>query len=99
MPKKVDANQPQIVAELRQLWFLVHITSDLGRGFPDLVVGDRRTNRVFLFEVKNPEEAWKLTEREGEFHELWGAMVHVIETTEDALEIMGYAMTSSEIEI
>lgn len=90
MPKKVDANQPQIAADLRKLGFLVAVTSDLGRGFGDMVVGDPRTLTVFLFEVKNPEERWKLTESEIEFHALWHGMVYVIETTEMALGLMGY---------
>ncbi len=87
MPKKVDANQPQIVTDLRRLGFLVAVTSDLGRGFPDIVVGDPRAEAVFLCEVKNPEERWKLTERETEFHELWQGMVHVVESVEDVLAL------------
>lgn len=90
MPKRIDANQPAIVADLRDLWFIVHITSDLGRGFGDLVVGDTLTNRVYLFEVKNPEERWKFTKSEAKFHELWRGMIHVVETTEDCLKAMGY---------
>ena len=90
MPKRVDANQSTIVAELRDLGFLVAVTSDLGKGFPDIVVGDPRTGAVFLCEVKNPEYKWDLTEDEGRFHELWTGMVHIIEKTEDALRVMGY---------
>ena len=90
MPKRIDTNQPQIVADLRRLGFLVHVTSDLGRGFGDIVVGDPRTLTVFLFEVKNPKERWKFTEAETEFHALWHGMVYVIETTEMALGLMGY---------
>ena len=90
MPKRVDTNQPQIVADLRKLGFLVHVTSDAGRGFGDIVIGDPRRVTIFLFEVKNPEEDWKLTEAEAKFHELWDGMIHVIETTEDALRLMGY---------
>ena len=90
MPKRIDVNQPQIVADLRRLGFLVHVTSDLGRGFPDIVVGDPRTFTVYLFEIKNPEENWKFTESEIEFHALWHEMVYAIETTEMALGFMGY---------
>ncbi|GAF68532.1 unnamed protein product, partial [marine sediment metagenome] len=32
MPKRVDANQPQLVADLRGRGLLVHVTSELGRG-------------------------------------------------------------------
>ena len=89
MPKKVDANQPQIVKDVRKCGLLVHVTSDLGRGFPDTVIGDPRTLKVCLCEVKNPEERWTLTEKETEFHELWRGMVHVVETVEDVLELFG----------
>ena len=36
------------------------------------------------------EERWKLTEAEAKFHELWAGMIHVVETTEDCLRVMGY---------
>ena len=94
MPKRIDANQPQIIEDLRKLGFLAAVTSDLGRGFPDIVVGDPRTLTVYLFEVKNPEERWGLTKLEIKFHALWHGMVYVIETTEMALALMGYGATS-----
>ena len=95
MPKRVDANQPRIVRALRRKGLLVHVASELGRGFPDLVVGDPLTSRVWLCEVKNPEERWGLTEPEARFHELWQGMVHVVETAEDVLELVGYSTTRS----
>jgi hypothetical protein len=95
MPKRVDANQSQIAGELRQLGFLVFVTSDLGGGFPDLVVGDLATMRVYLFEVKNPARSWTLTPAEEEFHDRWAGLVRVIESTEQALEAMGRGTTSS----
>lgn len=90
MPKKVDANQPQLVEDLRKLGFLVAVTSDVGRGFGDIVIGDPRKLTIWLCEVKDPEERWKLTESQEKFHELWFGMIHVIETLEDALALMGY---------
>jgi len=93
MPKRIDLNQPTIVAELRQMGFPVCITSDLGKGFPDLVVGGFGT--VFLFEVKNPEEKWTLTEKEQDFHDLWQGMVHIIQTTEDAISVMTSSRTKT----
>ena len=97
MPKKVDANQPQLVEDLRKLGLLVHVTSDLGRGFPDVVVGDPRTLEIRLCEVKNPEEAWKLTRSEKKFHEAWKGMVHVVETIEDVLALFGRISSGIEI--
>jgi len=96
MPKRVDANQPAIVAELRQMGYRVAVISDLGRGLPDIIVGGH--GLVFLCEVKNPEEKWSLTPSEREFHELWSGMVHIVETTEDILDLI-YATTSSPTKI
>lgn len=36
---KTDDNQKEIVAAFRRLGFTVAVTSALGQGFPDLVVG------------------------------------------------------------
>ena len=38
---KVDANQPATVKALRDAGMTVAVTSSLGKGFPDLVVGFR----------------------------------------------------------
>ena len=70
--------------------FLVAVTSNMGKGFPDIVVGDPRADAVFLCEVKNPEYKWDLTPDEEKFHELWQGLIHIIESTEDALRLMGY---------
>ena len=48
---KVDANQPEIVAALRLAGATVAITSAVGKGFPDLVVGYEGVN--YLLEVKD----------------------------------------------
>lgn len=47
---KVDSNQQMIVRALRHVGASVYITSNVGAGFPDLVVGWRGMN--FLIEVK-----------------------------------------------
>ena len=72
MPKRVDANQPQITKELRDLGFSVAITSDLGKGFPDIEVGFGRLN--LLIEIK-PDDKKKLTEHEKKFFENWQGQV------------------------
>lgn len=67
----------------------VAITSALGKGFPDIVVGCRKKN--FLFEIKdgdNPPSAKRLTEDEGEFHAAWAGQIDVIESVEDAMRII-----------
>ncbi len=91
MPKRIDTNQPQIAADLRKLGFLVHITSDLGRGFGDIVVGDPRTLTVYLFEIKNPKQQpckRKLRENQVKWHAGWRGQVDKIETFEEAVEII-----------
>jgi Holliday junction resolvase len=88
--KRVDANQTEIVKALRKVGALVAITSSLGNGFPDIVVGFR--GRVYMIEIKDgraPPSAQKLTEPEREFHSLWAGYVHVINSIDQALQLLG----------
>jgi hypothetical protein len=65
---KVDANQSLIVDALRERGWFVHSTAQLGRGFPDLLIGRKGVLR--LVEVKDGAKvpsARKLTAKEGEF--------------------------------
>lgn len=86
----MDANQSTIVRELRQAGCSVAVTSNLGDGFPDLVVGWRGVN--YLFEIKDgtlPPSGRKLTKEELEFRKTWTGQYYVIESTTNALEAMG----------
>ncbi len=87
--KRIDENQTKIVGELRQLGFSVAVTSGLGKGFPDIVVGG--ANRNFLFEIKdaakNPSQK-KLTEDEQKFKDNWRGQYNVVETIEDILKLV-----------
>lgn len=86
---KIDANQPLIVRALRDAGATVKSTSQLGDGFPDLVVGWRGKN--FMFEVKDPTKKpseRKLTDDEKAFHFGWSGQVCIIESVEDALKVM-----------
>jgi Holliday junction resolvase len=67
--KKVDKNQKEIVAEFRKLGFSVYITSHVGAGFPDLMVGIGNTHTI-LVEIKSSEKA-KFTEAQSEFMRNW----------------------------
>jgi hypothetical protein len=49
---RVDENQSAIVDALRAAGCLVCITSQVGKGFPDLLV--TRAGRIYLLEVKRP---------------------------------------------
>jgi len=90
MAKRIDANQPEIVKALRQAGATVTPTHELGRGFPDLVVGFRGLNH--LFEIKDGSKSpsrRKLTPDEIEWHANWRGQVKIVETVEQALRAIG----------
>jgi len=84
--RRVDDNQPDLVAGLRKLGLSVAVTSSLGNGFVDIVVGCGGRN--YLFEVKDPAKppsARTLTQDEQRFHNEWRGQVAVVCTVEDVL--------------
>lgn len=89
---KIDANQNEIVEALRDAGYSVCVTSVVGQGFPDLIVGKGgipRTN--VLMELKDgslPPSKRKLTPQQVEFHRNWQGPICVVETVEDALLMM-----------
>lgn len=87
---KIDANQPDIVAALRQIGAHVQSLASVGKGCPDLLVSHR--NRWYLIEVKDPSKppsARMLTEDQVAWHAAARADVHVVLTVEDALRVVG----------
>jgi len=65
-------------------------THQLGKGFPDIAVGYQGRN--YLFEIKDPAQEparRRLTEDEADWHLAWRGQVHVIETSRDAMIILG----------
>jgi hypothetical protein len=90
MIKRTDANHKQIIDQIRQIPFAsVFSTHEIGKGFPDIVVGFRGIN--YLFEIKDGKKSAsqkKLTESEIKFHTGWMGQVHIIEKIEDVLEIL-----------
>jgi hypothetical protein len=69
---RTDANQARIVAALRKLGASVAITSQVGNGLPDLIVGYQ--GRTVLLEVKDgdkPPSGQKLTDAEAYFLANW----------------------------
>ena len=88
---RTDANQPEIVRQLRQLpGVSVAVTARQGEGFPDIVVGWRAN---WLIEIKDPEKPKRdrrLTEDQARFHSEWNGQVDIAETFDDVLKIMGY---------
>lgn len=85
---RTDANQARIVDALRKIGCTVAITSGVGNGFPDLLVGYRGT--TFLMELKDgdkPPSERKLTEAEAYFLANWrGGPAVVVESVDDALK-------------
>ena len=81
-----DRNQHAIVDALRKVGATVAITSGVGDGFPDLVVGAH--GRTLLIEVKSGRAL--LNERESRWHREWkGRPVVVVRNVSDALRAIG----------
>jgi hypothetical protein len=84
---RVDSNQKEIVAALRQIGAFVQSLADIGKGCPDLLVGC--AGRTFLLEVKDgskPKSARALTPDEELWIERWrGAPVFIVESAEQAI--------------
>lgn len=97
--RKIDGNQTKVVEALRKAGLSVAITSSLGSGFPDLVVGGsprlgRATypQKTILVELKDPSRpisARKLSSDEFTFHSEWKGEAYVCETAEEILKIFG----------
>jgi hypothetical protein len=86
---RVDGNQSLITEALRAVGATVQPLHTVGNGCPDLLVGYRATN--WCLEVKDgdkPPSARKLTDDEQIWHNGWQGVVHVVETVEQALQVV-----------
>ena len=87
---KVDDNQREIVKKLRKIpGVTVSITSALGDGFPDIVVGYKGVNH--LIEIKDgskPPSRRKLTPAEEKFHDLWTGRVDICNSFEEVIKVL-----------
>lgn len=80
-----DANQKQIVADLRRCGFSVILLHSVGSGVPDLLVCD--SSRCVLVEIKTPKG--KLSPSQIKFMESWrGPKIHVCHSTEEVLKVL-----------
>lgn len=86
MHRRTDLNQSAIVEGLRALAFDVFITSDLGNGFGDIVVGTRGRN--LIFQIKQPGKEKDLTPAEYVFHSEWRGQIDTVTTLDEALVII-----------
>lgn len=87
----IDRNHTEIVKMLRDAGASVMDTSDIGNGFPDLVVGFR--GGVYLLEVKNLETYYGrkgLNKNQLRWNDEWkGAPMVVVRTPDEALKAIG----------
>ena len=87
--RKIDDNQNEIVKMLRRIGCSVAITSMVGKGMPDLLIGFRKKN--FLFELKDgnkTESRKRLTPDEEKFFNTWQGQVNKVESFEEILKII-----------
>ena len=84
---RTDANQGAIVAALRKMGCSVAITSQVGQGLPDLLVG--YMGRTVLLEIKDgerPPSERKLTAAEAYWLAHWrGGPAVVVASVEEAI--------------
>lgn len=88
--KKIDDNQKLIVKQLRKCGVSVAITSMLGNGFVDLVLGFRGRN--YLIELKDGNKSAsrkQLTPDEKEFFDTWSGQVNKCESFKEIATIIG----------
>lgn len=88
---RTDYNQKLIVEQLRKLGVSVAITSMMGKGFPDLVLGYQ--NKNFLIELKDgakPKSQKGLTMDEAKFFTAWKGDVCKCENIEEILKHIKY---------
>ena len=87
--RKIDDNQNEIVKMLRRIGCSVAVTSMIGKGHPDLMVGFRKKN--FLFELKDgnkTESRKRLTPDEEKFFSTWQGQVNKVESFDEIIKII-----------
>ena len=88
--RKADANQPAIVKVLRSAGCTVEHLHAVGKGCPDLLCAI--DGQVFLIEVKDGAKdasKQKLTADQIVWHKDWKAEVHIVNSTEAAIAVVG----------
>lgn len=86
MPKRVDANQREIVNALRDQGLSVLVMSTLGKGAPDIAVGFK--GKTYFFEIKDgakPPSKQRLTPHEEIFFREWKGHIGILRSLNDAL--------------
>ena len=87
---RTDDNQQQIVKQLRKLGCSVAITSMIGKGFPDFIVGYKGRN--YMIELKDgkrkPSEKG-LTMDEAKFFTAWSGQIDKCESLDEICKVIG----------
>jgi hypothetical protein len=86
---RVDENQGEIVRALQAYGCTTQSLASVGLGCPDQLIGYRGVN--ILMEIKNPEQdpnKRKLTPDQRGWHERWRGQKAVVETIDEALDVV-----------
>ena len=90
--RRTDVNQQEIVRALRKWGATVSVTSAIGGGFPDLVVGVSGLNVLLEVKRPHPPSAGALTNDEGRWHAAWQGQVAVVRSPEHAISVCENAL-------
>lgn len=96
---RADANQEGIVKALRAIGCTVTVASQVGGGFPDLVVGRHGLN--YLLEVKDgdkPKSKQNLSKVQQEFHANWRGHIITVTTIDEAIRAVTSFAERSRLE-
>lgn len=94
---KIDANQKGIVEQLRKLGVSVAVTSQLGKGFPDIAVGFG--GYTILMEIKDgsrPPSERRLTDDEQKFFSKWKGAAVVVNDLQEAIDAINETIKKNE---
>lgn len=90
MIKRTDRNHAEIIKALRKIPNLsVFSTHEVGKGFPDIVIGYKGVN--YLIEIKDgnkPLSARKLTDSEVKFHQDWRGQIKIVNNLDEVLNLL-----------
>ncbi len=92
--KRTDANQTEVVEGLRKIGCSVAVTSAVGDGFPDIVVGRTDINgekKNWLVEIKDgnkPPSKRRISPDQIEFHGQWRGQIAVVNSLDEAINLV-----------
>jgi hypothetical protein len=101
LASRTDANHEGVLHAFRRLGCTVVSTHQVGHGFPDLLVSQRRRTDgagsiTYLVEIKDGAKSpskRKLTEDEAEFHAHWRGRIFTVLSVDDVPGVIRAAAT------